>query len=391
MPRPSIFPLHRHRLARPGKPSIRPGIVLLLALSTLGAGCATKGPSPEAIRAQAAFPLQATSLQPAPYVPAPSPVPPADSAGVTKPWMEEQLRKFDHRYAQAAADIKAIFEQSVAAMKSAVTPADLKPLTAGIGKVGADLTALSGRFESMVSGLQIRIRELERTLSDAKAVAAPAVPAGPTASVPGPDADSREFTEALRALQATPRQTLPLRAWYEGHATDPKAPEALFQLGLAFLDSGYPTAGKLYLRRLLEEHGASTQAREAKALLGSTPAPKPKRPAPPKPEASSSPAVNQVERPDCGPKVVCAPGPAARVPAAAKPETPAAASPTAPMPVPTPPAKDAKEKAAAGPVLAPDTAHAATAVPTGLVPRPAAAPEPAEMAPSIMPPAMRLK
>ena len=406
MSRPSMCPPHRNRLARAGRSSIRQGLVLLLALSTLGAGCATKGPTPEEIRAQAAFPLQATSLQPAAYVPAPVPVPSADIPAVTKPWMEEQFRKFDDRYAQAAADIKAVFEQSVAAMKSTVTPADLKPLTASVGKVGGDLTALSGRFESMVSSLQIRIKELERTLGEVNATARPAAPLGPTASAPDSETDSREFTEALKALQATPRQTLPLRAWVEGHAKDPKAPEALFQLGLAFLESGYPSAGKLYLRRVLDEYGASVQAREAKALLVPKPAPKLKKPATPHSEASGGPAVSQAEKPDCDPKVVCAPGQAGPVPQVGKPDAPAAATQAPPTRLPAPPAKDAKEKAApalpvpkathpgkaaAASALGPGTAHAATAVPTGLVPHPADPPEPAETAPSVMPPAQHLK
>jgi hypothetical protein len=388
MPRPSNCPLRRNRLARAGKPSIRQALVLLLALSTLGAGCATKGPTPEEIRAHAAFPLQATSLQPAPYVPALAPVPSADGSVVTKPWMEEQLRTFDDRYAQAAADIKVVFEQSVATMKAAVTPADLKPLTVGVGKVGADLTALSGRFESMVSSLQTRMKELERTLSETKTSAGPAVLAGQTTSVPGPDAESREFTEALKALQATPRQTLPLRAWYEAHAKDPKAPEALFQLGLVFLDSGYPTAGKLYLTRLLDEYGASVQAGEAKALLAPKPAPKPKRPAAPKPDASASSAARKAENPDCDPKVLCAHGQAVPTPATAPPAKDAKekAEPAGPAPKAAQP-----EKGAVGRVLPPDTAHAATAVPSGLVPRPAAPPEPAETAPPVMPAAKRLK
>lgn len=391
MPRLSISLLHRHLRPPADKPSIWPGLVLLLTLPTLGAGCATKGPTPEAIRSQAALPLQATSLQPAPYVSEPYPLPPPDNAEVTKPWMEEHLRRFDHRYAQAAADINAVFEQSVATMKSAVTPADLKPLTAGIAKVGTDLTALSGRVESIVGSLQSRIRELERTLNEAKATATPAAAAGPPTIAPGSDGDSREFTEALKALQATPRQTLPLRAWVEAHPADPRAPEALFQLGLAFLDSGYPTAGKLYLRRLVAEHGASGQAREAKALLGSTPTPKKKSPVLPRPEAPSNRAMPHVQKPDCGPAAVCAPGPAARVPTAGKPDAPAAAPPTAPMPAPTPPAKEAKEKTAAGSVLAPETTQAATAISTGLVPRSAASPPAPETAPRIMPPAMRLK
>ena len=404
-------PLNQH--PKVGKQPLRGALVILLALSTLGAGCATTGPTPEHLKAQAAYPLQATSLQPAPYAPLPVPPPCADGPGVTKPWMEEQLRKFDDRYAQSAADIKAVFEQSVATMNSVVTPTDLKPLTAGIGKVGADLTALSGRFESLASSLQSRIKDLERMLAELKVATPPASALVPP-SAPGPDAESREFNEALKALQAAPRQTLPLRAWLDAHPQHPKAPEALFQLGLAFLDAGYPSAGKLYLKRLVGEYAASLQAAEAKALLGPKPAAKPAKHAAPNPAAS--PARLKPDTPDCDPKVLCAPTTGATN-LAPKPES--LAGPTsaplkdakdkgtvAPLSDPASPGKEGKDKAdpsspaakskqtekSAGPTIPmPGSAQSGSVTPAGLVPHPRPPAEPIDAPPALIPAAKRLK
>jgi hypothetical protein len=74
--------------------------------------------------------------------------------------MEEQLREFDDRYAGAAADIGAILEQTLASTKAVASTADLKPITAGIGKVNADLITLATRIDSLITGLQARLKDL---------------------------------------------------------------------------------------------------------------------------------------------------------------------------------------------------------------------------------------
>jgi hypothetical protein len=234
--------------------------------------------------------------------------------------MEEQLRKFDDRYAGAAADIRAVLEQTLASMKAVPTTADLKPITAGVGKVNADLTTLATRIDSLASGLQARLKDLERSLADALAARQAAPPA------PGAMA-SDGFIDALMAIQATPRQTLPLRAWLESHPNHPKAPEALFQLGMAFLDSGYPSAARHYFTRLIDGHATSLQAAEAKVLLDSTAklATKPTRRPAPK-------AAARARETGCDPKCQAAvPAPLRETPAAppAKP-APAASPPSAP-------------------------------------------------------------
>ena len=387
-------------------------LVMLLTVSALGTGCATRGLTPDQQKAQIAFPLQATSQQTAPYTPAPVSPPSADGPLVSKPWMEEQLRKFDDRYAQSATEIKGVFEQSVATMKSAVTPADLKPLTAGIGKVGGDLTALSGRFESMMSALQSRIKDLERLLNDAKASSEAKTAAATANSLPDaptPDADSRAFNDALKGLQGTPRQTLPLRAWFETHPQHPKAPEALFQLGLAFLDAGYPSAAKLYLKRLVDEYATSPQAAEATALVGLKPtpkhAPKPAKPATAKP-ASPAAVGPKANTPDCGPKVVCPPS-AAAAGQGAKPDAPPSLVPV-PMrdlkeKAPTTPGKNNAELDALTPkgkqpekstdtmLPMPGSAQTANQTPAALVPSPPASPEIADTRTTLIPATKRLK
>ena len=273
------------RLSQIREGAARP-VLGLACLALLLTGCAS-GPSPSELQARAALaacPLQATSLQPLPSVAPPAPPPlPAEEPAVTRPWMEEQLRKFDDRYAGAAADIRAVFEQAVASLKSTVSPADLTPLTAATGKVDSDLTSLAARTESLVSGLQARLKALEQALAEATK---PPTVGSSVAS----DPDTQTFLDALKALQGSPRQTLPLRAWLEDHPTHSKAPEALLQLAMGFLDGGYPTAAHFYFSRLTERYPTSPQAAEAKALGALPKPPPPHRKPPRKPVAPSATA-----------------------------------------------------------------------------------------------------
>jgi hypothetical protein len=269
--------------------------------------------------------------------------------------MEEQLRKFDDRYAGAAADIRAVLEQTLASMKAVATTGDLKPIMAGVGKVNADLTTLATRIDSLATGLQARLKDLERSLADALA-ARQAAPPAPAAMA----ADS--LSDALMAIQATPRQTLPLRAWLESHPSHPQAPEALFQLGLAFLDSGYPSAARHYFTRLVDGYGSSLQAAEAKALLDSTAklaAKPPRRPAPK--------AAVRASKPACSPR--CQPTVAA----------PAQETPPAPAPEPVP--GSARSATALG-----SSAGGLVSPPTGLQSHPADATPPSS---SSLSPAMK--
>jgi hypothetical protein len=259
--------------------------------------------------------------------------------------MEEQLRKFDDRYASAAADIRAVLEQTLASMKALATAADVKPITAGVGKVNADLATFTTRIDGLVTTLQARLKDLERNLADAFAVRQAAPPA-PAATA------SDGLSDAFMAIQATPRQTLPLRAWLESHPNDPRTPEALFQLGMAFLDSGYPSAARYYFTRLIDGHGTSLQAAEAQALLDSTAklAAKPTRRPAPK-------AAVRASKPACSPR--CQPAVAA--PAHETPPTPA------PEPVPGSARSAVAPVSSAGPLVSP---------PIGLQSHPAAATPP---------------
>jgi len=236
--------------------------IAALAAFTFATACATKPAGPPS-SGWVSFPLQATSEQPAPRVLVPPPISAAQPSPqcVTGPWMEEQLRKFDDRYAGAAADIRMVLEQALASMRAVATAADLKPITAGVGKVNADLTTIAARIDSLATGLQAPLKDLERKL--AELAARQAAPPAPAATA------SDSLSDALMAIQATPRQTLQLRAWLESHPNHPKTPEALFQLGMAFLDSGYPSAARHYLTRLIDGYGSSLQAAEAKAHLDS--------------------------------------------------------------------------------------------------------------------------
>jgi hypothetical protein len=230
--------------------------------------------------------------------------------------VEEQLRKFDDRYAGAAADIRAVLEQTLASMKAVTTAADLKPITAGVGKVNADLATLTTRIDSLATGLQARLKDLERHLADALAARQAAPPA------PGATA-SDSISDALMAIQATPRQTLPLRVWLESHPNHPKAPEALFQLGIASLDSGYPSAARHYFTRLIDGYGSSLQAAEAKVLLDSLAKPTAKPTAKPGPKAPARARKTGCD-PKCQPAV---PAPTQEIPAAPPAKPASAASP----------------------------------------------------------------
>ncbi len=371
---------------QPGKGLTR----LSLSLACLGlffSGCAS-GPSPseiQAAQARAAYPHQATSLQPLSYSPPPPPTPPPQDRVVTRPWMEQQLQKFDDRYAGAAADIRAVLEHAVDSLKSPLGPADLKPITAGIGKLDSDVAALAAHTDSLVSELQARVKALEQALAEAQKVR-------PTA--PSIDPDTQAFLEALKALQGSPRQTLPLRAWLEEHPKHAKVPEALFQLGMAFLDGGYPTAAHYYFSRLVELYPESPQAAEAKAL-GAVPKPTPKHR---KVSPKATPA-----KPTCDPKAAC-PSESKSAPASPSEPTPAApaapaapSSPTTKGHVSAPPTLPAKAHPLASTSVpaAPGPATAALA-PTGLLPHPdvpapvstAASPSPSPLA---EPPAKHLK
>ncbi len=146
---------------QPGKGPTR-FLLGLACLALLFSGCAS-GPSPseiQAAQARAAYPLQATSLQPLLYSPPPPPAPSPQDSVVTRPWMEEQLQKFDDRYAGATADIRAALEHAVASLKSSLGPADLKPIAAGIGKLDSDLAALAAHTDSLVNELHARVKAL---------------------------------------------------------------------------------------------------------------------------------------------------------------------------------------------------------------------------------------
>ena len=307
------------RLSQIREGAARP-VLGLACLALLLTGCAS-GPSPSELQARAALaacPLQATSLQPLPSVASPAPPPlPAEEPAVTRPWMEEQLRKFDDRYAGAAADIRVVFEQAVASLKSTVSPADLTPLTAATGKVDSDLTSLAARTESLVSGLQARLKALEQALAEATK---PPTVGSSVAS----DPDTQTFLDALKALQGSPRQTLPLRAWLEDHPKHSKAPEALLQLAMGFLDGGYPTAAHFYFSRLTERYPTSPQAAEAKALGALPKPPPPHRKPPRKPVAPSATAPGG--KPEGDPKPLGAAGATHTTPSvpAAAPASPAA-------------------------------------------------------------------
>jgi hypothetical protein len=230
------------------------------------------------------------------------------------------LRKFDDRYAGAAADIRAALDQTRASLKAVATSTDLKPITASLANMNAELATLTTRVDGLASSLQARDGNLERTIADALAVR-------PGAATPAPAVD--RLGDAFTAILATPPQTLPLRAWLETHPDDPQAAEALFQLGLALLDSGYPSAGRHYFRRLIDGYGTSLQAAEAKALLDSSGKPTPR---PTRKRRSEAPArVSQTAcDPMCRPAVAIPP-PEMPLAQPSKP-APAASATTAPPP-----------------------------------------------------------
>jgi len=349
----------------------------LACLALLLAGCAS-GPSPGELQARAAlaaYPLQATSLQPLPYVAPPArPLPPAEEPAVTRPWLEEELRNFDDRYAGAAADIRAVFEQAVASLKSTVSPADLKPLTVATGRLESDLASLAARTEPLGTSLQARLKALEQAL--AETTKPPAVGASVAS-----DPDTQAFLDALKALQGSPRQTLPLRAWLEDHPTHPRAPEALFQLGIGFLDGGYPTAAHYYFSRLTERYRTSPQAAEAKAL---DPLPKPALPhRKPRRKPAGTSATAPAGTSECDPKL-CAAGTTHAAPSDSTP--PPAAAPASPAP--QTPAGEVKPAGSApsrsqGPAPAKPTSSTSALPPaastghgsqTGLLPHPSTTP-----------------
>jgi len=293
--------LQKNPLPRPVRAVARHLSLAVAALAVLG--CAHQdAPDARTLQSLNNFPLLATSQQAGVFVPQPVAPAPAPAVGVTQAWMEEQLRKFDDRYAQAAGEIKSVFEQSTALMKNAVTQADLKPITASIGKLSGDLTALSGRMEGMLGSVQTRLDRLEKG-QQAAAAPAPAPAAGPAiAGTPAAptDPDLVSFLESLKALQATPRQSLPLRSWLEVHPEHAKAPEALFQLGMSLFDR-YPTASQFYFKRLIAKYPQSPQAAEAKALIGT--------------RKSVKKPVQAAKASDCDPKTACGPDAAPAKPA----------------------------------------------------------------------------
>lgn len=366
-------------LPRPPRPSPAGRRILALMAAAAGAliaGCAST-PTPAELQARAVLPLQATSLQPVPLVmAAPTSVPPLPAPLVTEPWMAEQLRKLDDRYAQAAADTRAVVQQSVTAMNGLVTPSHLAPLRSTLTKLESQISSASARTDALLTDLQDRVKALEHAVSEAQASRPREVSGAPSeGTLPAPDGETQGYLAALKALQATPWQTLPLRAWLEVHPTHPKAPEALLELGMAFLDSGSPTAAKYYFKQLIDNYSASLQATEAKALAGFAAriAPKraPKRTAKLAPKPTAAPAST---KPPCDPKAPCSPSPGSAEPAPGPgllKEAPAAGGPAV-KPAP----------AAPGPTKAPATSSAA---PTAIAPTAAQSPGLDQAAPGLLP------
>lgn len=368
---PALRTTHRHP---PGSAACRAVALALAVLGTLTApGCVSdkpEGPDMETLQAINSYPLLATSQQagvappppavaqtparpvpagpalpalapPAPVTPAPaSPaavgpalvgpppalVSPSPAPAVTQAWMEEQLQKFDDRYAQAAAEIKAVFEQSTGLLNHTVTLADLQPIPAGIHKLSNDLAAFAGRTEGTLSTIQARLDRLEHAQATASAPpASGAAPGTPETPVSATNPDLAGFLEALKALQATPRQTLPIRSWLEAHPDNGEAPEALLQLGMSLFDR-YPAASQFYFRRLIVKYPHSSQAAEARALVTDHRVP----------QRSAAPAAERAAP-------ASAPAPAATPEAktSAKPE----ASPLAPPATRTPPTLNLEPKA----------------------------------------------
>jgi hypothetical protein len=250
--------------------------------------------------------------------------------------------------------------------------------------VDSDLTSLAARTESLVSGLQARLKALEQALAEATK---PPTVGSSVAS----DPDTQTFLDALKALQGSPRQTLPLRAWLEDHPKHSKAPEALLQLAMGFLDGGYPTAAHFYFSRLTERYPTSPQAAEAKALGALPKPPPPHRKPPRKPVAPSATAPGG--KPEGDPKPLGAAGathttpsvPAAAPASPAAPQAPATKE-KAPGSVPASSQGPAPAKTTSSTPALPAGAPTDHVSPSGLLPHPNTTPPvPAATAPPIPP------
>lgn len=336
LPRPVPRPRERHRTTH-----VR--VVLLLASAALLGltGCATPHPEArpdltsaavhQALQATSQHPLRATSQQAFP-VPPPKPPDPL----VTQPWMDERLRALDDHYAAAAAQTREVFDTLLASTKTGATSAELASVRTSVGQIAA----AAARIESGLGTLTTRVRELERSMADLTLArsASPGPPATPTPgpAVTGEDPATAAFGEALTALQGIPHVTQPMRAWIERHPTHPKAPEALLQLGVTFLENGYRTAARHYFQRLTDEYAASRQAAEAQAIFraltppnppGKKPAPATKSDVPETPTSSSAPVP-----PAPAPPTAPAPAKAAPAPASPASRAPAPSPATPPTP-----------------------------------------------------------
>ncbi|MBI3779553.1 MAG: conjugal transfer protein TraF [candidate division NC10 bacterium] len=214
--------------------------------------------------------------------------------------VEARLRQLDDHYARNASETRELVQQALTTVKASPTTMDFVALKAALTRLEGQVTRLttaSARTENTLTGVTTRIQQVERAASEKEAerVAIPTTPLLDQPSPPSPskssavaptrpsvDPDEESFNRALEALSGPTHATEPMRAFLELHPTHVRAPEALFQLGMFFLNQNYPVAANFYFRRLIAEYPLTLQAKEAKevkelpALLDTPPGGTPK-------------------------------------------------------------------------------------------------------------------